>query len=101
MVINEAQLSMVQLYYEKECEMVTKFIITHMCLREGKKIKEMKIKEKEEDQDKVQEISDTQFMKQAQRREQVEGDRIGEKDHKDVGNMEGNKNPHQQPNDSP
>jgi hypothetical protein len=44
---------MVQLYYEKECEMVTKFIITHMCLREGKKIKEMKIKEKEEDQDKV------------------------------------------------
>jgi hypothetical protein len=44
---------MVQLYYEKECEMVTKFIITHMCLREGKKSKEMKIKEKEEDQDEV------------------------------------------------
>jgi hypothetical protein len=44
---------MVQLYYEKECEMVTKFIITHMCLWEGKEFEETKTKEKEEDQDKV------------------------------------------------
>jgi hypothetical protein len=44
---------MVQLYYEKECEMVRKLNVTHMCLRERKKYEETKTKEKDEDQDKV------------------------------------------------
>jgi hypothetical protein len=49
MVLNEAQLSMVQLYYQKECEMVTKFI--HAFERENnlkkhkqKRRRKMKIK---------------------------------------------------------
>jgi hypothetical protein len=68
-VLIEAQLSMVQLYYQKEQDMVMELNVAHVSLREWEESKGTKIKEEEEDQDVVCEILVIKFVEQTRRRE--------------------------------
>ncbi len=60
-VLIETQLSMVQLYYPKEQDMVMQLNVGHVNLREQEKSESTKSKEEEEDQDAMCQIIVTEF----------------------------------------
>lgn len=68
-VLIEAWLLMVQLYYKKEQDMVMQLNVTHVSLSEWEKSEGTKSKEKEEDQDVVCKITITEFVEHIGKKE--------------------------------
>ncbi len=81
--------------------MVMELNTTRVNLREQEEFKGTQTNEEEEDQDAMQEISITKFVKKTRRKEQVEGGKSGEKSHNNGGNVGKDKNSKHPPNDSP
>jgi phosphoribosylanthranilate isomerase len=52
-VLNEIQLSMVQLYYQKEWDMVTKFNVAHSHIWKQEEYEEVETKKEDQDQNDV------------------------------------------------